>query len=401
VRILFLTSRIPYPPVRGDKVRTWNFLSALASRHDVLLVSFTEGPGDEDGVREVSRVAAVETVRLSRARSYANMGFSLLSPLPYQVLYYRSLAMQRVVDRVLRAHRFDLAYVHLFRMAPFALAAGLAPSAPDREGPATALDLTDAISVEMSLSLPRKSAVMRPAYAWECRKIRRYEAVTAALFDEAWTISESDREAIVALAPTADVRVVPNGVDPALFLSPGAAPGGPVLFVGNFDVPHNADAAVHLARNVMPLVRADLAGAVLRLVGHGALEKLGLGGAGGLVETVGFVPRLADAYAGASVFAAPLRFAAGIQNKILEAMAAGLPVVTTPPGNRGLGAADGDEILVRDAPREFAAAVSQLLRDPDGARRMGERGRAFVRSRFSWSAVVDRAEALVAGRSAR
>jgi len=398
VRILFLTSRLPYPPYRGDRVRTWNFLRSLSTRHDVRLLSFTEGTADDDGIRELSKLADVETVRLSPASSLANMGFRLLSPLPYQVLYYRSAAMDRRVSGALLREPFDVMVVHLFRMAPFALAALRAAGAA-RPRPATALDLTDAISAELELSLPRRPLPLRPAYWWECRKIRRYEGLAASSFDEVWTISESDRKAILDAAAGANVAVVPNGVDESLFASAPGGTGSAALFVGNFDVPHNIDAAQHLARDIMPLVRAAEPGAVLRLVGHGRLERLRLGGQDGGVEVRGFVPRLSDAYAGAAVFAAPLRFAAGVQNKVIEAMAYGLPVVTTSIVNRGLGATDGEEIVVRDEPSEFAEAVVGILRDRERARRLGEGGRAFVRGRFHWSAVVDRVEALAARRA--
>lgn len=399
MRILFLTSRLPYPPYRGDRVRTWNFLKSLSARHDVRLLSFTEGAADDDGVRELSKLADVETVRLAPARSLANMALGLLSPLPYQVLYYRSAAMERKVSSALRREQFDVMVVHLFRMAPFALAALRATAGRPHPAPVTALDLTDAISTELALSLPRRPLLLRPAYVWECSKVRRYEALAATAFDEVWTISESDRKAILDVAAGANVAVVPNGVDESLFARTPGGTGSTALFVGNFDVPHNIDAARHLARDIMPLVRAAEPGAVLRLVGHGRLERLRLGGRDQGVETRGFVPRLSDAYAGAAVFVAPLRFAAGVQNKVIEAMASGLPVVTTSLVNRGLGATDGDEIVVRNEPSAFADAVAGLLRDREGARRLGERGRAFVRVRFTWNAVVDRVEALAARRT--
>jgi len=321
------------------------------------------------------------------------MGLGLLSPLPYQVLYYRSPAMHAAVASAMSHEPFDVVLVHLFRMAPFALPA-LRAAAERGRAPVAALDLTDAISSELSLSIPRRPVVLRPAYAWECAKVRRYEAFVARAFDEVWAISEFDRRTIADLAGGANVVVVPNGVDGSLFAGVPGGTGRTALFVGNFDVPHNVDAAVHLARDVMPLVRAKEPSATLRLVGHGGLDRLGLHDPARGIEARGFVPRLADAYADAAVFVAPLRFAAGVQNKVIEAMAAGLPVVTTTPVNRGLGAADGRDLLVRDDPRAFAAAVLDVLRDRALAVRLGASGREFVRRACSWDAVVERVEAL-------
>lgn len=395
MRILSLTSRLPCPPYRGDRVRTYNFLRALSEGHDVDLVSFVRDDREAELARGLRWLDRVETVLLRPPRSLGNMALRALSPVPYQALYYRSSAMAAAVDRALREGRYDFVYVHLFRMAPFVEASLGSPSGTR---PASVVDLTDAVARELELSVPHRPLPLRPAYRWEASKIRRYERRVLGLFDEAWVISKADADETRRHAPDARLAVVPNGVDEKLFaVDPGDCSPG-VLFVGNLSIPHNIDALEHLARDVMPLVRRSVPEAPLTVAGRDAgarvrrlVEETG-------ARLAGFVPALPDVYRLGTVFAAPLRFAAGVQNKILEAMAAGLPVVTSSLGNRGLSAADGSELLVRDDPAAFAAAVADVLRDDRRGREIGARGREFVRAGFRWSLARERAERLVSER---
>ena len=393
MRILCLTSRLPYPPHRGDRVRTYNFIRAFSEHHEVDLLSFVRDRREAGLARELRDLANVETVTLGTGRSLGSMAVRALSPLPYQALYYRSPAMAARCARALAGGGYDLLYAHLFRTAPF-----VEPALRARRGsrPIAVLDLTDAIAAEIDLSIPHRPPALRPAYRWESAKIRRYERRVAPLFDEVWTISRADAEETRRHAPDAAIAVVPNGVEETLFdlAPPEGEPG--VLFVGNLSIAHNVDALGALARDIMPLVQASVPGARLSAAGSDATPAVERLARESGVELVGYLPELRDIYGIGGVFAAPLRFAAGVQNKILEAMAAGLPVVTTSVANRGLGARDGREILVRDAPEAFASAVVGLLRDRAARSALGGRGREFVRKRFRWSLARERIESLVA-----
>ncbi len=405
MRVLMLTSRLPYPPLRGDRLRTWNTLRSVSERHEVDLITFTDDGDHDTNVAALRERADVTTVPLSRRASYINMAARLLSPAPFQASYYQSSAMRAAVQRALREREYDVVFVHLFRMAQFVLG-------PDgsvmkqHPGQVHVMDLTDAISAELLASLPHRPAPIRPAYAWEARKIAAYEARITRAFDESWVVSASDRDAILGLAPGAPVRVVTNGVESALFdLAPHAdlkqsragidsAAARTVLFVGNLSIPHNIDAVTHLARDIMPLVITRQPQARLRVVGHSLTPAVASLGDLGWVDVAGYVESLTEVYRTGEVFAAPLRYAAGVQNKVLEAMAAGIPSVVTEIVNRGIEADDGSEIIVRDAPEMVAAEIVRLLNDAGLRERIGLAGRSFVRSRYSWDALPARLEEL-------
>ncbi|MBN1826475.1 MAG: glycosyltransferase [Candidatus Eisenbacteria bacterium] len=390
MKILFLTSRLPYPPHRGDRIRTFHFLRRLARDHEVHLISFIETREEERYFPILEQFSRVDTVLLPKENSFRNMIRGIPSSLPLQLHYYRSVEMEALVRQRSEATRFDLVYTHLFRMAPFAVLV---------DGAIRVLDLTDCVSRELGGSISYRPLWMRLPLRMETARIRLYEKEVTADFDEVWTISESDRDEIAAGAPGARIHVVPNGVSQELF-DVRTDRKSPILgFLGNYQVPHNIDAARILALRVMPIVRSRFADAQLHLIGHGhsrAVDRLD--GFNGTV-VVGPIDNWADALSPLSVFVAPLRYAAGVQNKIVEAMAAGLPVVTSSPGNCGLQARSGSEILVYDSLEEFAVATGDLLRDPNRAAAIGERGRAFVRSRFSWDRVAERVGELLASRS--
>jgi sugar transferase (PEP-CTERM/EpsH1 system associated) len=290
--------------------------------------------------------------------------------------------MRRLVDDLITTSSFDAAYVHLFRMAPYVA---------HHSHLYRIVDLTDVISREIDLSLPHRSPVSRAVYRLERGRIGRYERWVAEKFEETWLISESDRKALVQSCPTANIRVVPNGVDLELF-HPTDQPrtSDTLIFVGHLRVLHNIDAATCLARDIMPLVQKEVPGCTLNIVGADPAPQVQQLGQSPAVTVTGYVEDLNGYLNQADVFVAPLRFAAGIQNKVLEAMAAGRPVVTTSLVNEGLGAQPDHELLIADDAQTMAQQIVVLLTNPLLREQIGGAGRRFVEQRYSWSHAVDR-----------
>jgi glycosyltransferase involved in cell wall biosynthesis len=228
-------------------------------------------------------------------------------------------------------------------------------------------------------------------YRFERPRIERYERWVAEVLEETWLISEADAQLLRACCPGANIRVVPNGVDLEVFHPLGqACEPHSLIFVGHLRVFHNIDAALHLVRDVLPLVRREIPDCALKIVGADpdpAIQRLAQDPA---VTVTGFVPDLNDYLNRAAVFVAPLRFAAGVQNKVIEAMAAGRPVVTTSLINSGLGARPEREILIADNAEATADQIKRLLKDEDLRERVGLAGREFVQEKYSWSHVMER-----------
>ena len=392
MRILFLTARLPYPPTRGDRLRAYHFLRVLSQEHRITLLSFI---GDESEAGNVNPLRAfcedIQLVHRAPWQSALGAAAGAWRPLPLQALYYRSPVMRGAVDRLLARESFDAIYVHLFRMAQYV---------SGRFHPYRILDLTDAISGEVARSLPYHDPLWRLIYRLELPRIRRYERAMVGHFDETWLISEREREAVAAAVgagaagdgrPPPNLRVVPNGVETERYrpqVRPASQPA--LIFVGHMGVFHNIDAAERLAGVILPRVRETLPTTRLELIGAEPAARVRALGNWPGVNVRGHVADLNAALNEATVFVAPLRFAAGVQNKVLEAMAAGLPVVTTAEVNAGLRATPGEHLLLADDDDTLVAATTALLGDPAERTRLGESGRAFVLENFRWEAVGER-----------
>jgi len=253
------------------------------------------------------------------------------------------------------------------------------------------VDLTDAISEEMARSLRYRGLVSRWLHRLERTRIERYERQVVLSVDETWLISEADRQVLAAKCPAARLQVVQNGVDTDRFF-PTREPCEPdrLIFVGHLRVFHNVDAALHLVRDILPRVRQQVPNCTLQIVGTDPSPQVRRLAAEPGVTVTGFVPDLNGALNQASVFVAPLRFAAGVQNKVLEAFATGRPVVTTSLVNSGLGARPGEEVLVADDPETMASLVVTLLQDEGLRAQFGQAGLEFVRRTYRWEQVVER-----------
>jgi sugar transferase (PEP-CTERM/EpsH1 system associated) len=394
VRILCLTSRLPYPPNRGDRLRAFHFIEHLSQEHELTLVSFIADESEKEHLASLEAYCQdVHVLRMSPRLSAMTVACNIWRREPLQVLYYRSNAMHRLVDELIATTSFDAAYVHLFRMAPYAV------DYPDLY---RIVDLTDVISREIDLSLPYRGFLSRLVYQLERPRIARYERWVARAFEETWLISKADQQLLAPDCPGANIQVISNGVDLDQFHPTGQAPQpNSLIFVGHLRVFHNIDAAIHLTRELLPLVRQQVPDCTLHLVGADpdpVVQQLGRNPA---VTVTGYVADLNEYLNRSSVFVAPLRFAAGIQNKALEAMASGRPVVTTSLINQGLGARPGHDILLADDTETMVKQIVTLLRDEGLREQVGQNGRRFVQHNYTWKHVVERVRVIEGTLAAR
>lgn len=382
MRILFLTARLPYPPTRGDRLRVYHFLRVLSREHQITLLSFIADEAESSNLAHLRPFCAdVHLIHRAPWQSVLTTGLNIWRPMPLQSLYYRSSVMQQAVDRLLDRQHFDAVYVHLFRMAEYV---------KERQRPFRILDLTDAISEEVARSLPYLSPPWRQIYELELPRIRRYEREIPHYFDQSWLISEADRRALTETGAAETIRVVPNGVDIDRYRPAQRGPVSPIVaFVGAMGVFHNIDAAEYLVQTIMPLIREAIPGIQIHLIGDSPSTRVQLLADVPGVTVTGHVVDLNAALNRAAVFVAPLRFAAGVQNKVLEAMAAGLPVVTTSYVNNGITAENGRHLIVADDPGSIATAVIDLLNDADRREQFGRAGRDFVIQHYRWESVLD------------
>jgi glycosyltransferase involved in cell wall biosynthesis len=391
VKVLLLTSRFPWPPDRGDRLTVFNVIRTLSAAHEVTLVSFTDGREPPGALEQVARYCArVETVHLSRPRSWLQAWVGLPLLRPSQVQFYHSLRMRRLVERLVEKGTYDVIFTHLIRMAP--CAQGL-------DHPAKVLWLADSLGLALRRSMEFAPLWKRPGILWERWRVDQFTARMSRGFRESWGISAADLDDLARIG-CVNLALVTHGVDERLFsVEHRPSPWPRIVFLGNLSVPHNVDAALFASREVWPRIRVACPTARLSLVGADPVQAVHAASGIAGVEVTGPLPDLLDMWASADVMLAPLRFSTGIQNKVLEAMAAGVPVVATAAVAGALGTRPGEHLLTAEDAASLAAAVVETLRDPVAAQARARRARDHVRRSFSWKTLVQRIEGLAGERA--
>ena len=383
--LLFLAHRLPYPPDKGDKVRSYHLLRHLAARHRVFVGTFVDDPDDERHLPALQQMCAgLQACRLHPRRARLASLAGLLDGQPLTLHHYRSAELQRWVDRCIDEQEIDAAVVFSSAMAPYV---AQRPSLP------LLLDLVDVDSAKWTQYAAHHRWPMAWLYRREGRTLLAFERASVLRARQSFLVTPQEVALFQRLAPECSGRVAVsgNGVDAEYFSpdpargSPFAADEIPLVFTGAMDYWPNVDAVGWFAREILPLLRRDWPAARLHVVGrHPTAEVRALQGEA--VSVTGAVPDMRPYLQHAAVVVAPLRVARGIQNKILEAMAMGRPVVASQECGEVLQARPGQEVLVAEDGESFAQAVGVLLRDPEAAARIGTRARECVVSRYSWPA---------------
>ena len=386
MKLLVLSSRPPWPPTRADQLTVERLLRFLAGRGvEADLACFVENDAEGRALRDElgSVCRAVATVTLPRWRSYGDTARSLPTRTPMQVAYYRSAAMARLIEERVAHEQYDLVYAHLIRMAEYARHLSLPK--------ALGLQISQALNLRRMVDNVSDPA-RRLFYRLEAAKVRSYEAEVCRDFDRVFVVGRRDRDELVKTAPVDNVVIQPHGQDvPAAERLAGARrETGAIVMCGVMATYTNVDAAAWFAREVFPLVERDVPGASFWIVGRQPQRELLALARPPHVVVTGEVADVYDWLLRAEVGVVPLRVGAGMQNKLLQEMAAGLPVVATPVANEGVQAEDGTQLWLREEPHAFAEAVIALLRDRAARARLGAAARAFVERQWTWEAHFER-----------
>jgi polysaccharide biosynthesis protein PslH len=381
MKILFLTSRIPYPPHRGDKLKIWNLMKQLSRRHEIVLLTFVANDQEArltENLREVCR--EVHTVRLPVWKSILNCGLAMFGSKPFQVEYYRSGPMEALVREQIQKVQPDVIHTHLIRMAQY--------TAHENKIPVI-LDLTDAVSLYLSrFREVRKNPVMKMLLGVELKRMQQHESIIGS-FDRGLVCSNTDRQFLLDRYRNLSLSILPNGVDLETFTAKESVKAEPyrIIFTGNMSYFPNADGAAFLVHEVLPRLRRVVPNVKLYLVGQNppaSVRNL----AGENVIVTGYVDDIRAEYLKSMVAVSPIRFGAGTLNKVLEPLALGVPVVSTSIGLEGLGLTVGEDILVANDPEGIAAEVAKLLTNEKLRSSMSARASEKVRTRFSWETIA-------------
>ncbi|WP_207774731.1 TIGR03087 family PEP-CTERM/XrtA system glycosyltransferase [Sphingosinicella sp. YJ22] len=382
--ILFLAHRIPFPPDRGDKIRSWHVLKHLSGLARVHLACFADDAADAahiDGLRRAlgDRLGEihVEVRRTGRAMAAAR---AFATGKPVSLTLFDSARMRAFVAARLADPRVAAIYAFSGQMAQFV---------PANARQRFIMDFVDMDSAKFE-AYAKAGGLLSRVHAREAERLFAFEREVAARADASLFVSEAEAALFRGRAGAANVHALANGIDSVRFdpaaafprLTAGERGEEPVLlFTGQMDYRPNVDAVRWFAAEVLP----RLPEARFVIAGRSATSEVKALG-GDRITVTGAVRDMRSWLAAADVVVAPLRIARGIQNKVLEAMAMARPVVATPAAFEGIEAEPGRDLIVADGAEAMAREIEGLLASPDRAASLGAAGRRLVVARYGWDA---------------
>lgn len=389
LNVLVIDEDFPFPPDAGKRIRTWNLLRRLAARHNVTLLCY--------GVANSPAIPALQSAGLNVHvvpspvwaqagwRLYLGLFLNLFSPHPFSVDKHYSQQFQSALDELLKNQPWDLLQCEWTPYMRFVSPTVQIPT------------LVATHNVECQIWERRAEHAGNPLAAMffrdQARKMRRFEIDSIRRADAITAVTEVDAETMRQWGAR-DVTVIPNGADLESYsAAPEKEQSNQILSVSSLDWFPNQDALEYFAAEILPEIRCDNREALLSIVGRRPPEafKEKLRTIPG-VKFYGEVEDVRPYLDSAAVVVVPLRIGGGSRLKILEALAAGKAVVSTTIGAEGLELTPGKDLLIADDPREFAAYVLKLLKDPAKRRQLGECGRQTVIAKYDWKEIAQRLE---------
>jgi sugar transferase (PEP-CTERM/EpsH1 system associated) len=370
---------VPFPPDRGDKITTWHMIERMSRAHEVHCVAFAHDDTDFAAAAHLTECGIPTTPIRHDERRKKLLSLPLLATRkPLTLGVYGSRSLQAEVDRL--AATSDLVYAFSSSMGAFFLPHPRLPRV---------MHIAELDSDKWTQYAKRQRFPMSWVYRREGRTLLEFERRLAPLANRNVLCTPLEERLFQERIPNARSLVLRNGVDLDRF-HPAADGGEPghLVFTGVMNYYPNVEGCEFFVREVLPLVRREHPDVRLSIVGSHPTPAVSRLGREPGVRVTGFVEDTGVWLRRASIAVAPLRIARGIQNKVLEAMATALPVVGTSAATQGVAAEDGRDYLVRDDARSIAEAVAGLVDDPERARALGLRARAFVEEHYDWEVAL-------------
>jgi glycosyltransferase involved in cell wall biosynthesis len=386
MRILWVKAGKLLPIDTGGKIRSYNLLRQLATRHQLTLLSYYPGESDPAYDAEIAThfpgAVALATGAGDDSAAAAALQYLVRVPrlAPYAVSKFSSPRVSRLVRQWLNEQRFDVAICDFLSASLNFPASSPTPRVLFQHNVETLLWERQARH--------EPSFLRRLVYTYEYLRMRRYEASTVGRFDHVIAVSQHDRDGMQEMTAADRITVVPTGVDVAKYGANGPSPGttNEVIFLGSMDWEANVDGAEYFCREIWPRVTAVVPSARFMIVGRNPAPRVKRL-ASAAVEVTGSVDSVLPYLARAAVFVVPLRIGGGTRLKIFEGMAMGKATVSTTIGAEGLDVTNGEDLILADHPQAFAEAVIDLLQDQEKRQRFGAAA-ARLAQRYDWSVVV-------------
>lgn len=375
MKILVLSPRFPFPVLGGDVLRIINIAEQLSENNCVDLLSFKEksiSNEDVSTLRKKSIFRNIELVKRSNFFTFIGVFSALLRFKPIQAGYYYSPFFSKKLKKMVKEHDYDLVIVHLVRLAPYIDKLKLHNK--------SILEMTDAISLNYTRALPRFKGLKKSFYLLERSLLYLYEQKCINRFRKTVLVSEVDKN---YLGDNDSVTVIKNGYT-SDFINLQKEQNSEIVFIGNMRSNANHDMVMYFVDEMLPEVRKVKPDVVFKVVGaEPRSELIQRSKKDGFIVT-GRVEKIEDHLSSAAVSICPMTLGAGIQNKILESLAYGIPVVATSYGAEGIIQEGCDFLVVENEPKKFAERVIETINDSDFRLNNSQKAIDFIKREFSW-----------------
>ena len=377
-KILFFTSRIPFPLEKGDKLRAYHQIKHLSKGYEVVLCSISSDALTYSAKKELSKyTSSIHIYQTTKLTTIINMVVAGFYSFPFQVGYFFNTGADYFFKKVIEKEKPDHIFVQLLRMAEYALSVTNIPKS---------LDYMDTFSKGIERRMLESKGFKRLVFKIEYNRLKKYEEKIFDYFNNCFIISQQDKDSF-SFAKAKEINILPNGVDDEFFKpDESKVKKYDIVFTGNMSYPPNISAVIYIAEKVMPILINKLPNIKFLIAGatpNNDVKNLQSDN----IHVTGWLDDIRDAYNESKVFLAPLQIGTGLQNKLLEAMAMKIPCITSSLANNAIGATHRKNILIGNTPNEYAELVMECLENNEKSRILAEEGKLHVTRNFNWPAL--------------
>lgn len=389
--ILYITTRLPWPLIGGDRLHIYHYLKELKNRgYKITLISLVSKEDDLTGALEHSEFyTKLIPVKFDKKLAYLNAAKAIFNDRPFIVEYFYNKNMQKVIDKEISTDKYDIVIGYIIRSLPYL---------EKYNNIKKIIHLCDAVSMMYERRLKEKSNLFdRLKIGIEYLKVKNYEKKACKITDRQVLISETDKKYLEKFADVSNTEVIGLATDTDYYSPIDCKKENNICFVGSMQYIPNSEAALYFAKKIFPLVKKEIPDAKFKIIGANPRKDLldGVKNING-IEVTGKVDDVREYMKDCKVSVCPVKIVGGIQNKILEAMSMEIPVITTPEGAEGINATP-DLLRVAYSDKDYAKKVLEIMTNNQLSKKLSSKARDFIIHNFSWKEVGKNWNRLILG----
>lgn len=367
-----IVSRFPYPLDKGDKLRAFYQLRELNQKYRVTLVALTDFDIDKKDLEMVRKYCEkIEIIKLNWFSKITQMMLCAFSQKPFQVGYFYNIKAKNTINSLIQENNYKHIYAQLIRTSEYVKSIHHIQKT---------LDYMDALSVGIKRRIDLQPFYKKWLFKIEAKRLAKYEREIFDYFENKTIISEQDR-LLIQHPDAKEIQCIPNGIDESFLQFDHITKDVDLIFVGNMSYPPNIEAVVYINNSLLP----QLSNTKLLISGASPSKIIQqIANENKNIHLTGWIDDIRHSYARGKIFIAPMFIGTGMQNKLLEAMAMGLPCITTPLANNAIQATHRTNILVAETKEEFIHYIQELLADEELRNSLGKNAQMFIKENYSW-----------------